>query len=157
MRKFGILFFIVSCFSVTLLAQGGGAMSAGSENAPRATLFGGYSYLRNGSNGFNGWEGQGTFNFNRFLGVTADVSGSSLSSLLFLVSRCFGGHLSAPEQLFIWPDCNRPNRSKRSVRTRIVWRSAFQPGCRCERTDHWRHLHRPHQRERFRNGFRRRS
>jgi peptidoglycan-associated lipoprotein len=83
MRKFGILFFIVSCLPVALVAQGGGAMSAGSENAPRATLFGGYSYLRNGSNGFNGWEGQGTFNFNRFLGVTADVSGSSLSPYSF--------------------------------------------------------------------------
>ena len=44
---------------------------------------GGYSYLRNGSNGFNGWEGQGTFNFNRYLGVTADVSGSSLSPFSF--------------------------------------------------------------------------
>ncbi len=83
MRKIGILLFIVSCLPVALVAQGGGAMSAGSENATRATLFGGYSYLRNGNNGFNGWEGQGTFNFNRYLGVTADVSGSTLTPFSF--------------------------------------------------------------------------
>jgi hypothetical protein len=61
-------------------------MPAGSENATRAVVFGGYSYLRNGSNGFNGWEGQGTFNFNRYLGVTADVSGSILSPFSFSTS-----------------------------------------------------------------------
>jgi hypothetical protein len=61
-------------------------MPAGSENATRAVVFGGYSYLRNGSSGFNGWEGQGTFNFNRYLGVTADVSGSILSPFSFSTS-----------------------------------------------------------------------
>src|SRR6266849_3145735 len=35
--------------------------------APRAELFGGYSYLRNNSNGFNGWTGQGTFNLSRYV------------------------------------------------------------------------------------------
>ena len=83
MRKFGILMSIVLVLPLALAAQGGGALSAGSENATRATVFGGYSYLRNGSNGFNGWEGQGTFNFNRYLGVTADVSGSSLTPFSF--------------------------------------------------------------------------
>jgi peptidoglycan-associated lipoprotein len=66
-----------------LLAQSGGVRPAGSENGTRATIFGGYSYLRNDSNGFNGWEGQGTFNFNRYLGVTADVSGASLTPFSF--------------------------------------------------------------------------
>ncbi|HYL11668.1 MAG TPA: hypothetical protein VEV41_01440 [Terriglobales bacterium] len=47
--------------------------------ASRAVVFGGYSYLRNNGNGLNGWEGQGTFNFNRFLGITADISGNSRS------------------------------------------------------------------------------
>jgi hypothetical protein len=83
MRKFGILMSMVLCLPLALAAQIGGAMPAGSENGTRATLFGGYSYLRNGSNGFNGWEGQGTFNFNRYLGVTADVSGDSLTPFSF--------------------------------------------------------------------------
>jgi hypothetical protein len=86
MRKFGILLFVVLCLPLALVAQIGGAMPAGSENATRAVVFGGYSYLRNGSNGFNGWEGQGTFNFNRYLGVTADVSGSILSPFSFSTS-----------------------------------------------------------------------
>jgi hypothetical protein len=83
MQKFGILISIVLCLPLSLVAQSGGAMAPGSENGTRATVFGGYSYLRNGSNGFNGWEGQGTFNFNRYLGVTADVSGASLTPFSF--------------------------------------------------------------------------
>ena len=86
MRKFGILLSVVLCLPLALVAQIGGAMPAGSENATRAVVFGGYSYLRNGSSGFNGWEGQGTFNFNRYLGVTADVSGSILSPFSFSTS-----------------------------------------------------------------------
>ena len=86
MRKFGILMSVVLCLPLALVAQMGGAMPSGSENGTRATVFGGYSYLRNGSNGFNGWEGQGTFNFNRYLGVTADVSGASLNPFSFSTS-----------------------------------------------------------------------
>jgi hypothetical protein len=50
---------------------------------PRVTVYGGYSLLRNGGNNVNGWDGQGTFNINRFLGITADISGNyrTLSSL----------------------------------------------------------------------------
>jgi hypothetical protein len=78
MRKSVILAFIISFLPSMLIAQiGSGARPAGSEIDARATIFGGYSYLRNNSNGFGGWEGQGTFNFNRYLGVTADVSGIS--------------------------------------------------------------------------------
>jgi hypothetical protein len=83
MQKFWILMSIVLCLPLSLVAQSGGAMAAGSENGTRATVFGGYSYLRNGSNSFNGWEGQGTFPFNRYLGVTADVSGASLTPFSF--------------------------------------------------------------------------
>ena len=83
MRKWPILTSIIFLLPAVVVAQSGGARAAGSENATRATVFGGYSYLRNTSNGFNGWEGQGTFNFNRYLGVTADVSTSSLSPLSF--------------------------------------------------------------------------
>jgi hypothetical protein len=57
------------------------------QEQPKATIFGGYSYLRNGSNNtlsnntlggsnsLNGWEGQGTYNFTPYLGITADVNG----------------------------------------------------------------------------------
>ncbi|MFL6299069.1 MAG: hypothetical protein ACJ71N_00510 [Terriglobales bacterium] len=41
----------------------------------KVDAFAGYSYLRNSGNGFNGWEGQLTYNFNHFLGATADFSG----------------------------------------------------------------------------------
>jgi len=52
-------------------------VAAQEEAAPRATIFGGYSYLRNsGSSSFNGWEGQGTFNFSRHFGITADINGN---------------------------------------------------------------------------------
>lgn len=83
-RKSVILAFIISFLSSTLIAQiGSGARPAGGEIETRATIFGGYSYLRNSSNGFGGWEGQGTFNFNRHLGVTADVSGISVTPFGF--------------------------------------------------------------------------
>jgi|SRR3984893_7791711 hypothetical protein len=85
MRK-GVILMSISLFLPSMLAaQNGGARAAGSENVTRATIFGGYSYLRNSSNGFSGWEGQGTFNFNRYLGVTADVSGASLTPFSFSV------------------------------------------------------------------------
>jgi hypothetical protein len=45
--------------------------------APRVGLFGGYSYLRNGGNSSTGWDGQATFNFNRYLGITADLGSDS--------------------------------------------------------------------------------
>ena len=85
MRKCGILMSIILSLPSAVVAQSGGARAAGSENGTRATIFGGYSYLGNSSNGFNGWEGQGTFNFTRNLGVTADVSGASLSPFSFSV------------------------------------------------------------------------
>jgi len=84
MRKSVILAFIISFLPSMLIAQiGSGARPAGSEIETRATIFGGYSYLRNNSNGFRGWEGQGTFNFNRYLGVTADLSGTSVTPFGF--------------------------------------------------------------------------
>jgi peptidoglycan-associated lipoprotein len=66
----------------TLLAQSSGANSAYSDAPSRGTIFGGYSYLRNngtnfnGSSNFNGFDGQGTFNFSRYVGVTADIGGN---------------------------------------------------------------------------------
>ena len=84
MRKSVILVSIILFLPSILIAQiGSGARPAGSEIETRATIFGCYSYLRNSSNGFGGWEGQGTFNFNRYLGVTADVSGTSVTPFGF--------------------------------------------------------------------------
>jgi hypothetical protein len=83
MRKRRILASVVLFLPSILVAQIGGARPAGTEKETRATVFGGYSYLRNNTNGFNGWEAQGTFNFNRYLGVTADVSGASLTPFSF--------------------------------------------------------------------------
>src|SRR5438876_1856159 len=83
MRRHRILASIILFLPTILVAQVGGARPAGTENETRATIFGGYSYLRNNTNGFNGWEGQGTFNFNRYLGISADVSGASLTPFSF--------------------------------------------------------------------------
>src|SRR5580704_12410655 len=83
MRICVILTSIILFLPSMLVAQIGGARPAGSENATRATIFGGYSYLRNNNTGYNGWEGQGTFNFKRYLGITADVSGASVSPFSF--------------------------------------------------------------------------
>jgi peptidoglycan-associated lipoprotein len=83
MRKCVILMSIILLLPSMLIAQIGGARPAGTENETRVTVFGGYSYLRNNTNGFNGWEAQGTFNLNRYLGVTADVTGASLTPFSF--------------------------------------------------------------------------
>lgn len=85
MNRFGILMAVVCLLPAGLMAQE-------APSAPKAEIFGGYSYLRNNSNGFNGWEGQGTINLNRYFGVTAQfdgnyhnaLSGTPLSSLSFL-------------------------------------------------------------------------
>jgi hypothetical protein len=57
------------------------------QEQPKATIFGGYSYVRNGGNdvisnntlggstSLNGWEGQGTYNFTPYVGLTADING----------------------------------------------------------------------------------
>jgi hypothetical protein len=52
MRKCVILTSIILFLPSMLAAQSGGARAAGTENGTRATIFGGYSYLRNNSNGF---------------------------------------------------------------------------------------------------------
>ena len=85
MNRFGILMVLVCLFPAVLAAQE-------APSAPKAEIFGGYSYLRNNGNGFNGWEAQTTFNFSRYLGVTAQfdgnyrnaLTGTPLSSLSFL-------------------------------------------------------------------------
>jgi hypothetical protein len=75
MRRCVILLTIIVLLPVVLAAQIGRPRAAFEGDGPRVTVFGGFPYLRNSSNGFGGWQGEGTFNFTRYLGVTGDVSG----------------------------------------------------------------------------------
>lgn len=97
MRKCAILASFVLLFPLMLAAQIGRPKTAFDDGGPRATMFGGYSYLRNNSNGINGWQGQGTFNFTRYLGVTADVSGAFRTPATFSV---LGVSASANQHLY---------------------------------------------------------
>ncbi len=79
------------------------ATVAFAQDAPKAEVFGGYSYLRldtgvSGEN-FNGWNAALTGNFNKNIGITADISGHyksvagvGINSYSFL----FGPTVSAP-------------------------------------------------------------
>jgi hypothetical protein len=64
----------------------------------KVEAFAGYSYLRNSGHGFNGWEGQVTYNFNRYLGATADVSGYYRTAAAF--SPLAGFSVSANQRLY---------------------------------------------------------
>src|ERR1041385_9045612 len=88
MRLRAILFSTILCLPMLSFAQ-----QETTQVPTRGTLFGGYSLLHAnndlgsnsfsgagfnlGGNNLNGWEGQGTFNFTRNFGVTADFSGNS--------------------------------------------------------------------------------
>jgi hypothetical protein len=80
-------------------------LALAAQEQPKATVFGGYSYLRNGSsnsiggsNSLNGWEGQATYNFTPYVGLTADISGSyrNAASFAFLP----GVSVSANQKLY---------------------------------------------------------
>jgi hypothetical protein len=92
MRLRAILFSALLCLPLFSRAQETSRVPA------RGNIFGGYSLLHTsnslgsslgsnlgglgsfgsfGGNNFNGWDGQGTFNFARHFGVTADFSGNS--------------------------------------------------------------------------------
>ncbi len=64
MRKFLIVMAVV-VLPVWLLAQ----------DVPKAEVFGGYSYLRTGGQGFNGFHAQVTGNRNEWFGLTGELSG----------------------------------------------------------------------------------
>lgn len=76
MKKF-LLFVVVAAFSGCLMAQDS-----------KVDIFAGYQYLHNGnvdvngetepgtSQGYNGWDVAPAFNFSKFLGVQADISGT---------------------------------------------------------------------------------
>ena len=71
-RKISLLFAIVTLGSLLATAQ---------QSASKFDLFGGYSYFNGSTSGtdgrysLNGWNGQGTYNFTRWLGATADFGG----------------------------------------------------------------------------------
>lgn len=87
MRLRAILASAILCLPLLSMAQS----QETSEVPSRGSIYGGYSLLHtnnnfsnnfssdfiNSSNNFNGWEGQGTFNFTRHFGVTADFTGNS--------------------------------------------------------------------------------
>jgi hypothetical protein len=68
MRKRAILAWAILCLPLLGVAQ---------DKPFRGNIFAGYSLLHNNSTNFNGWDGQGTFNFTPHFGVTADFSGNS--------------------------------------------------------------------------------
>ncbi len=71
-RKFALL--------VALLTLGS-LLAAAQESTSKFDVFGGYSYFNGSTSGaagrysLNGWNAQGTYNFNRWLGATADFGG----------------------------------------------------------------------------------
>lgn len=67
MYKFLVVLFVSLMLPIAMVSQ---------DEAPKAAVFGGYSYFRNGGNSSNGWDGQATFNLNRYLGITADIGGN---------------------------------------------------------------------------------
>jgi len=66
----------------------------------KVEAFAGYSYLRNSGHNFNGWEGQLTWNFNRYLGATADFSGHYRTAAVF--SPLSGFSASANQRLYTY-------------------------------------------------------
>jgi hypothetical protein len=68
--------------------------------APKAEIFGGYSYLRNNSNGFNGFTGQGTVNLSHYFGVTAQVDGNYRSAANLSSFSILGISPSANQHLY---------------------------------------------------------
>jgi opacity protein-like surface antigen len=60
--------------AIALVFLGGSALAQ--DTAPKAELFGGFSYLRTaGNTNISGWNAQAAFNMNRWFGVAADFSG----------------------------------------------------------------------------------
>ena len=74
MQRITLVLLVCSLLSAVMMAQ---------DETPKVTVFGGYSLLRNGGNNSNAWDGQGTFNLNRYLGLTADITGNYRSIASF--------------------------------------------------------------------------
>jgi hypothetical protein len=106
----------------------GFAQQETNQVATRGTIYGGYSLLHSNNNdlgssiggtnfnlggSLNGWDGQGTFNFTRHFGVTADFSGNSrqLAGVSFL-------GFSAGTQQHLYNSCLVPLQPHTSARAR---------------------------------------
>ena len=74
------------------------------QENPKYELFGGYSYLRESSINFNGWEGSGAYNFSRWIGVKLDADGhywsATTRSRIFSINDNFHDILVGPQ--FSW-------------------------------------------------------
>jgi hypothetical protein len=86
--------------TVILFALLSSLVMAQETAAPKAEIFGGYSYLRNNSNGFNGFTGQGTVNLSRYFGVTAQVDGNYRSAANLSSFSILGISPSANQHLY---------------------------------------------------------
>ena len=76
MRKLVLLLAVVS-LPLVLSAQ------STTDTHSKVDVFGGYSYLRNSGNNFNGWDAQGTFWLTNHFGATADVTGEYRTAISF--------------------------------------------------------------------------
>ncbi len=109
-------------------------VAAQEEAAPKATIFGGYSYLRNsGNSSFNGWEGQGTFNF----------------------TGCFSHRQSERVQLSVRPNRHDELRSDFRICSCFVRPGSFESRWGNQPSHHRRNIQRRDQRDRVRHGLRR--
>ena len=76
MKKIAILLVVVMALSLACLA------AETKSDAPKVEVYGGYALLRADTNGtmsqqnMSGWDGAMTVSFNRYFGITADVSGA---------------------------------------------------------------------------------
>ena len=60
--------------AMSLIVLGGTAMAQ--DEAPKAEIFGGFSYMRTpANNNVAGWNGQAVFNAKKWFGIAADVAG----------------------------------------------------------------------------------
>ena len=62
------------------------AAQSSSDDYSKVDVFGGYSYLRNSGNSFNGWDGQATYWVTKHIGATADVAGEYRNAVGFSLS-----------------------------------------------------------------------
>ncbi len=72
MRRIILMFGLLFCFL--------GLGHAQTHDQPLVEVFGGASVLRNGATApsfslYGGWQAAGSVNFNKYLGITADVGG----------------------------------------------------------------------------------
>jgi hypothetical protein len=75
MRKLVVLLAVVS-LPLIMAAQS-------TTDYSKVDVFGGYSYLHNSGNNFNGWDGQATYWVTKHIGATADVAGEYRNAISF--------------------------------------------------------------------------